>query len=79
MKWTMEFTDACKEDPKDKSYIYVWCKDPNPKFKPNIMSIYFENNKYWYDSCKRSEFAGIVIAWCYAEPPEWVKWEGNNL
>jgi len=78
-EWLMKWTDATKEEPKDKSYIYVWRKSHNPKWLPNISDIYFENNKYWYDSSKISEFDAIVLAWCYTTPPEWIKYDKDKI
>ena len=64
--------DAKKEDPDDKNDVLVWYQPTNMNFKPNIMKVYFENNKYWYDESKRSQFDGIVLAWQYLIPPTFI-------
>jgi hypothetical protein len=61
--------DARKELPDNKKYVLVWYKPSNKKFRPDVMKIYFENNKFWYDESKYEQFGGVVFAWQYLIPP----------
>ena len=75
-EWKTIWFDATKEEPKDNSYVYVWVKNPNPKWKPKIWEFYYSNKRYWYDSAKRQHIQGAVMAWAYTDVPDFIKWEG---